>query len=89
MHSSTMGRQQESSGQLRTPRAGERGLCPLLYPSARHRYPEPPPNLTASTHPSHHLLSLRGGGRGVERTLVNSELQRFAINQAFFTQAHG
>lgn len=64
VHSSTTGRQQESSGQLGTPRAGEKGLCPLLYPSARHRYSEPPPNLTASTHPSHHLLSLRGGGGG-------------------------
>lgn len=55
-------REQESSGQPGTPRAGERGLCPLLCPSVRHMYPEPPPKLTAPTHPSHHLLSLQGGG---------------------------
>lgn len=65
------------------PGAGERDLCPLLCPSARHSYPEPTPNLATPTHPSHHLLSLQGDGGA----MVNTELHNFAVNQAFFTQA--
>lgn len=73
------------AGKLGDPRAGDRSLCPLLCPSARHRHPEPPP---AWLHPSHRPLSLPNHSRA-EGTLVSSEPQHFAINQAFFTQVGG
>lgn len=55
---------------------------PTFIPSflQGNRYPESPPSLPAPTHSFHHLLSLQK----VEGTLVNAELQYFAINQAFF-----
>lgn len=75
----------KTAGKLGDPGAGDRSLCPLLCPSVRHRHPEPPP---AWPHPSHRPLSLPNHS-GAEGTLVSSEPQHFAINQAFFPQVGG